>query len=150
MDKPSGKDLDRAHQESFLYHLLGAKEAFIQELNVYYSAGLYQNSVTPGAIRNVLRERGIQSVELAEIYNLEDDGSSWLFHAKEMRDHSTHIDGVPRVFYAGGKNDGNVHLKNPNTSEEINNHFVIEFRKWHMNMDELLERLRKSAIENNA
>lgn len=147
--KPSGNDIDRAHQESFLYHLVGAKEAFVQELNIYYAGGLDQNSVSPGALRNELNKKGIKSEELAEIYRLENDESSWLFHAKEMRDHSTHVNGVPRVFYAGGKNDGDVHLRSPKTSELVNNHFVDEFCQWHKNMTELLERLRSSAIEAN-
>ena len=147
--KPSGKDIDRAHQESFLYHLLGAKEAFIQELNIYYSGGLNQNSVSPGALREKLSKEGKKSRELAEIYILENNNSSWLFHAKEMRDHSTHVSGVPRVFYAGGENDGNVHLKNPKTSEEVQNHFVDEFSEWYKNMEELLERLRDNVIKEN-
>lgn len=147
--KPISHDIDRAHQESFLYHLLGAKEAFIQELNVYYSGGLDQNAVSPGALRERLSKEGKISKELAELYLLENDNSSWLFHAKEMRDHSTHIGGVPRVFYAGGENDGNIHLKNPKTSEELQNHFVDEFAEWHKKMGELLERLRENAIQEN-
>ena len=149
MSKPSGRDIDRAHQESFLYHLLGAKDAFVQELNIYYDTKLDQSSVSPGAIRNELMKNCLKSNELSEIYTLENDSSSWLFHAKEMRDHSTHVAGVPRSFYVGGENDGAVHLINPTTSEEVDNHFVHEFRNWHSNMCELLDRLRISAIETN-
>jgi hypothetical protein len=142
-----GDDYDRAHQESFLYHLLGAKDAFLQELNVYYSCGLDANSVSPGKLREEIKKKGKSCAELAELYSLENDGKSWLFHAKEMRDHSTHISHVPRAFHCGGENSGKVFLRNPATNQEIQTHFVDEFDKWQVNMEELLERLRGSAIK---
>ena len=37
IEQLGGDDYDRAHQESFLYHLMGAKDAFLIELNTYYS-----------------------------------------------------------------------------------------------------------------
>jgi len=149
MDRHNGDDHERAHQESFLYHLLGAKEAFLQELNVYYSCALSQSSVSPGKLREELKNRGIKSKELSELYMLENDKTSWLYHAKEMRNHSTHISGVSRVFYAGGEDDGKVHFKDPSTFEEIHNHFADEFIQWYENMEKLLERLRVSAINKN-
>ena len=32
----SGDDFERAHEESFLFHLVGAKDSFLQELNAAY------------------------------------------------------------------------------------------------------------------
>ena len=147
-----GDDFDRAHQESFLYHLLGAKDSFLIELNVYYSGGLANNDVAPGKLRKALKIKGVVSNELAELFLLERDENSWLFHAKEMRDHSTHISGVRRNFHVGGENDGQIWLHNPKTDKSIERHFVDEFDNWLVNMKELLVRLRISAIEkmNNA
>lgn len=145
----SGDDFDRAHQESFLYHLLGAKEAFIHELNFYYDGRIDPNALTQGKLRNELNSRGIKSKELGELYKLENDKNSWLFHAKEMRDFSTHISGIIRAFHLGGERNGQIYLKNPKTNEVIPNHFVQEFSNWQTQMEALLERLRNSAIETN-
>jgi hypothetical protein len=146
INRLGGEDFDRAHQESFLYHLLGAKEAFLAELNIYYSAGLPSSDLTAGKLRDVLKERRMVSKELAELYSLETDQSSWLSHAKAMRDYSTHGSGANRRFHLGGSHDGEVWLDNPKTGKSIERHFVDEFVDWLSNMKELLDRLRKSAI----
>lgn len=141
-----GSDFDRAHQESFLFHLLGAKDAFLIELNVYYGGGLPENGLTSGKLRDALKRQGKVSPELAELYTLENDENSWLFHAKEMRDHSTHVSGVARAFHLGGPADRQVWLRNPKTGQHIERHFVDEFDDWISNMRGLLERLRSNAI----
>ncbi|HXQ35195.1 MAG TPA: hypothetical protein VN843_14360 [Anaerolineales bacterium] len=126
--------------------MLGAKEAFLIELNAYYSGGLTNNDLTAGRLREALKAKGKVSKELAELYSLEDDQSSWLSFAKEMRDYSTHVSGTIRDFHLGGHNDGQVWLRKPKTKQSIERHFVDEFGDWLVNMNELLERLRESAI----
>jgi len=142
-----GDDFDRAHQESFLYHLLGAKETFLIELNTYYSSGLNNEDLTAGKLREALNKKGMASNELAELYLLERDENSWLFHVKEIRDYSTHVSFVKRVYHLGGQADRQVWLHNPKTNKSIERHFVDEFDDWLLNMKELLERLRNSAIK---
>jgi hypothetical protein len=146
INRLGGDDFDRAHQESFLYHLLGAKEAFIIELNGYYFAGLPNRDLTAGKLREALKAKGKTSKELAELYSLENDQGSWLSFAKESRDYSTHISGAIRGFHLGGHRDGQVWLHNPDTGQSIERHYVDEFADWLANMKELLERLRESAI----
>jgi hypothetical protein len=53
----NGDDFDRAHQESFLFHLFGVRDAFLAELNHYYRCGLPQHDLTVGKLRNVLKAR---------------------------------------------------------------------------------------------
>lgn len=142
----SGDDFDRAHQESYLYHLLGAKDAFLLELNAYYQCGLPTTNLTNGKLRKALQRVSRQSPELKEMHELENDTNSWLFHAKEMRDHSTHVRGVPRTFHLGGNDDGQVFLKNPKTMQEVTKHFTDDFKEWHKKMSLMLERLRSSAL----
>ncbi len=77
---------------------------------------------------------------------MEKDPNSWLYHAKEMRDYSTHVGGVPRSFHWGGANDGKVFLKNPKTLQDVTKHFTDEFKEWLNNMSLLLDRLRVSAL----
>jgi uncharacterized protein DUF6586 len=142
-----GSEFDRAHQESFLFHLMGAKDAFLIELNSYYKGGLPENDLTAGKLRDALKAQGKVSEELVHLYRLENRKNSWLFHAKEMRGHSTHVAGVSRAFHMGGPADGQVWLKNPKTGKSIERHFVDEFNDWVSKMRDLLERLRVSAIK---
>jgi hypothetical protein len=142
-----GGDFDRAHQESFLFHLLSAKDAFLIEFNAYYPSGLPDKNLTLGTLRKALMQKGVASKELAELYSLEQDETSWLSQAKAMRDQSTHVTGVIRAFHLGGPNDGQVWLKNAKTDQSIERHFVDMFSEWIVGMEKLLERLRTSAIE---
>lgn len=139
-------DFDRSFQESFLFHLLGAKDAFLMELNKYYSGDIAESDLSAGELRRILKDRGLTSSELVELYTLENDGASWLFHAKEMRDHSTHVGSIPRAFHMGGPNHGKVFLRNPTTGEHVERHFLDAFAEWVGNMRTLLERLRATAI----
>ncbi len=144
----NGDDFDRAHQESFLYHLLGVKESFLIELNAHYKTGLIGQEISMGKIRNVLDGRGLISEELKELYRLENDDSSWLFHAKAIRDHSTHIANVPRHFHLGGDDDNLTYISNPKTGKVIERHLINEFKDWISIMKETIQRLRSSAINN--
>lgn len=143
-----GTDFDRAYQEAFLFHLLGAKEAFLSELNFYYAVGVPERDISPGKIRDALKKRGLESTELAELYCLGNNQKSWLFHAKEMRDHSAHVAEVPRAYHMGGPDNGKVFLRNPATLETVDLHVPDALSEWLDNMTTLLECLRVSAITN--
>jgi hypothetical protein len=145
----AGTDADRAHQDSFTYHLLGAKDAFIIELKHYYKADLHGKNLTLGNLLRELQNIGKESPELAELHLLQQDKNSWLSQAKDIRDHSTHGFYVSRTYNIGGDNDEKVFLKNPNTGKLIEKHFVEVFSEWLGLMDELLNRLRVKALENN-
>ena len=149
MEQLNGSDFDRAHQESFLFHLMGAKDAFLIELNLYYGTNLSNRNLSAGKITQALKEYDRASPELLELHNLEKDKSSWYFHAKEMRDYLTHVSAVSRHYHLGGPYHQQVWLSNPNTGQPIKQHFVNEFDNWMSNMKNLLDRLRFSAIQNN-
>jgi len=143
---PSGDDFDKAHQESFLYHLFGTRDAFLAELNHYYRAGVPHDSLSLGKIRNALKKRGITSSELRTLYKLEQDKLSWYCNAKDMRDHSTHVQGAPRTYSVGGENHQKVKLKNPETGLLTESHFILEFDDWLHKMKALVLSLRESAL----
>jgi len=147
--RSNGDVFDRAHHESFLYHLFGAKDSFLQELNTYYSFGLPQNGVTSNNLKQKADSKGIDCKELTALTELEGDANSWMSHAKDMRHHSTHVGGVPRTFFAGGEEDGQVWLKNPKTGVEIEIDSLKAIELWFVNMQDLLEELRQSAIAKN-
>jgi hypothetical protein len=144
----NGSDDERSLQESFLFHLFGAKDAFLTELDRYYGGKQTENCWTLGSLREALKGRGLHSKEVANLYSLETDKNSWLFHAKDMRDHSTHLSGVPHHFHVnlGSPAPNEVWLSNPNTGQEIERHFVEAFEDWVSEMKALLEGLRSSAI----
>ena len=62
----NGDDFDRAHQESFVYHLLGAKEAFLIELNAYYRTELKDQEISMGNLKKALEKKGMQGNELLD------------------------------------------------------------------------------------
>jgi hypothetical protein len=146
---PGGSDFEWAHQESFLYQLLGAKDAFLQELNAYYGYDLETKEVTFRALEQSLKRRKLNSPELDELAKLAADGN-WLYSAKNMRDHATHVAGNPRVFHWGGPNHGKVFLRDSrNKLKDSGQHFVCEFATWLSTMRETVARLRQSAVEAN-
>ena len=101
-----------------------------------------------GRIRAALDKMGLKSEELIELYKLENDDGSWLFHAKAIRDHSTHISNVPRHFHVGGDDDNLTYISNPKTGKVIERHLIDEFVDWLAFMKETILRLRSSAIRN--
>ena len=141
---PSGDDFDKAHQESFLFHLLGAREAFLHELNFYYQVELQPEELSLGKIRDAAIERGTSYSEATILYKLGKDKSSWYSCAKDMRDENTHVRGALRAYYLGGKNHQKVKLKNPKTGI-LTDHFIDEFDDWLNEMTKLILSLRKSA-----
>jgi hypothetical protein len=146
----SGTDFDRACEECFLFHLFGAIDAFLIELNTYYGAGLPEQDLSPGKLRKALAVRGLTSPELSELYELEKDPFSWLCHAKAMRDHSTHVSGIPRAFHLGGPHHRKVFLRNPSSGERVEMHVVDALGAWLQSMRDLLCKLRSSALNRNA
>lgn len=144
--KGSGDDFERSHQESFLYHLFGVRDAFLQELNLYYGCGLEIHEVNVLRLRGALKAKDLTSPELDEIARSEKDEASWLHDAKEMRDHSTHRHSVPRVLFAGGQENGQVHLKIPRSGRTLREDYGDLFEHWCNEMEGLLIRLRKSAL----
>lgn len=146
----SGSDFDRGVEESILYHLFGARDAFLHELGEYYSCSFAGADITPGKLRDALQRQGRRSPELAELWALENDPASWLAHAKEMRDHSAHRHGVPRQFHMGGVNHGKVFPRNPLTGDLLEQDMPDVLAAWLISMTDLLERLRSSAIASNS
>jgi len=141
----NGGDFDKAHQEAFLFHLAGAREAFLAELNFYYDAGLSADSISIGKLRKAIMDKGASSPEVAELYRKENEVGHWLYFVKNMRDISTHMLGVPRHYHLGGPNHQKVFLTKPNSTANIEVHFIEAFEEWLSNMESLLERMRASA-----
>lgn len=138
-----GHDFERAHQEAFFAQLFGAYASLFQELNEDLGCGLKPETVSLGQMRNAMKSYGSVDPKLTELYTLEQNQASWLSHAKAMRDHTSHIGGIPHVFYAGGENDGQTSLRHPKTMVEVPGYYVDNLEKWADEMEALVERMRK-------
>jgi hypothetical protein len=71
---------------------------------------------------------------------------SWLYHAKTIRDHSTHAGGVPMVFHLGGDLNGQTWVRNPESSDVIEEDYPTLVRYWHTKAGGLIARLRAQAV----
>ena len=141
-----GNDFERAHQESFLFHLFGVRDAFFHELNIAYECGLPINRVRMESLLKTLSERGACSKELDSIKALEADPNSWLSCAKEMRDHSAHRHSVPRVYHVGGERHGEVFLTDTKSGKPVEQDYLQLFESWLDSMKLLISGLRSSNI----
>ena len=143
----NGNDFERSHQEAYLFHLIGALDAFLSEINVYYQCGLAADGISAGKMRNVIMKRaGKNAPELSELHDIAALQGTWLANGKVMRDHSTHRGGVPRVISLGGELDGVNYLKNPETGAVIEEDYPLVFRRWHAQASDIVKRLRSTAV----
>jgi hypothetical protein len=142
----SGDDFERSHQEAFLYQLIGVRDAFLQELNLYYRCGLTSQQVRLDRIEKCMRAQNQVCPELQALSALETEPGSWLNVAKEMRDHSTHRRSVPRIFHVGGGDDSRITLQDPRTKARVPGDQMDVFAMWQREMAALISRLRATAI----
>jgi hypothetical protein len=143
--RDSGDDFERSHHESFLFHFFGAREAFLQELNIYYACGLAIDRVASQNLASTLKKRGVTSTELEALKALEAEADSYLGIAKKLRNHAAHCGGIPMQHYLNGPS----HLVRPTTRKELKQDTVDMFDGWLKRMTDLLAQLRASATQNH-
>jgi len=141
-EKWRASNFSRAHIESFIFHLFGARDALLQEMNIYYDCKLDIKNVTDEKLEKHFKKSRIQCHELQELVTLERDNGSWLYIAKDMRNHITHRDCVTFGFFAGGKEDRQVHLHRPKSQASLDEDYLETFEKWYNNMCQLIDTLR--------
>ena len=137
-----GHDFERSRQEAFFAQLFGAYAALLQELNVKLGCNLTPEDVTPGKLYQTLKSAGRSSGELAELHRLENDHGGWFRQAKDMRDHTTHVSGLPLVHYVGGPEDGTTSFRHPKTLTEVQGDTRDVLASWVSEMETLVLRMR--------
>jgi len=142
MIRRGGSDFDAAHEESFMFHLFGVRDALLQEINIFHSCGLPIDKITLQRLQKALSDANTSSPALDALSALEKDPNSWLKSLGEMRHHSTHRRNVPRLYHLGGENDGKVFLTDTGRGDIIEEDFVTLFDKWFRKMKKLVEDLR--------
>lgn len=138
----SGDAFERAHEESFLFHLIGAKDSLLQEINFAYEIGLSIRQVRESRLQSVLEAKAVESPALNTIVKLKSDKTSWLAVAIELRDHGTHRSNIPRLFHKGGEYNGKVFFTNLLTGQPIETDIPEFLKQCLKNMENLLQELR--------
>jgi hypothetical protein len=64
-------DFTRAHEESFLFHLHGARDGFLHEVNEHHGLGIPADEVTLKRLRKELKETGKKNRQVSEIRDSE-------------------------------------------------------------------------------
>ncbi len=146
-NRGSGDDFERSHHESYLFHLYGVRDAFLQEINLYYDINLSPEKVTMSSLNDQLKKGHKVCPELEKINKLEGNQNSWLGIIKEMRHHSTHRYHINRHVYAGGQDDGRVELVNPRSREKSNQDVLEDFEEWQQEKEKLIKGLRETATK---
>ena len=135
-------DWERAHQESFLFHLLGVRDALLQEINLFHACGLKMRNVSIGRISQRLVKSGSVSAALRILMKLEGMRSTWLSIAKRLRNTSTHQKNVPRQLIVDGANDDPQFFRDPLTGKWIETNCIDLFAQWHGKAIKLIKNLR--------
>lgn len=102
---------ENAHQESCCFHLAGAVEAILHEVNEGYGLGLALTDVKWGTVRSALKNSGQSSPAFTHLETLRQNPNSWLSLLFELRNHGTHRQRVPKIL-------------NINTSKHVDNEFT--------------------------
>jgi len=108
-----GDPFERAHEEAVLFHVIGAKDAFLQEINAAYDLGLAPAKITENNLAKALVKKGNNCPALQELMVLKKSESSWLNQAILLRNLGTHRAGPSRTFFVGGEDDDKVFYHNP-------------------------------------
>ena len=144
-----GDSFERSHEEAVLFHVIGAKDAFLQEINAAYKLGLKPSRVKENNLDKALKREGKTCQALQELMQLERDKSSWLYKAILLRNLGTHRKGPARLFLVsvgvgGGEHDDEVFYKDPKDLSKYiakkDTHKYLEHRI--QDMKEFLQRLR--------
>ena len=130
----TGEDRERADEECFFFHLIGAKDSFLQEINYALGLGVPVDQVRERTLRAALKKGGKACQPLDEIERLKNTDRSWLNLAIYYRNHGTHRANIGRVLYAragirdprGGDDADRIAFKYPNSQEEMKEN-VSEF-----------------------
>lgn len=131
----TGDDFGRSHHESVLFHMYGALDAFLQELNIYCNCGVALEKVSRKNLSHHLTKHGRQSKILSELTTIETVPGSALSTAKEFRHYATHRGGLPMQHYFNGPSN----LVHPITREEIQLDSIAVLEGW---LNEVATRLQ--------
>jgi hypothetical protein len=140
----SADNFERAHEESYFYHIVGVKDSFLQEINEAYRLGLLPKQVKERALAEQLNANNLHSTELDEIINLKCDSTSWLAIAIRLRNHGTHRADIPKLFNleVGSKTSSTCYFLDPMTKQPLKTDIPTFMKQCLNETKTLVNRLR--------
>lgn len=142
LDSEQGTDWEQAHQESFLFHLFGVKDALLQEINLFHVCDLPMRRVSIGSISQKLVKSGSESRALRTLMKLEGMKSTWISAARRFRNVLMHQKNIPTTYHWGGENHRKVFLEDLLTRKLIETDYRDLFKQWHGKATKLVKNLR--------
>lgn len=139
-----GSDQEKAHQESFLFHLKGVIDAFLSELNEIYGLGIKDKNLSIESLRTAKYKSKKQGKEGKRISKLMSK-RNWL---GELKDFNPNV--VPSLKKAK-KSKGKEKEEAASLVEQVSpipsNPVLEQFEEWQAKMRNLISELRESAIQ---
>lgn len=114
----SNDDWEISHQESSFYHLAGAVEAILHEINFAYMLSLPLDKVTWSKVARALLKEKKDSPAFSHLDTLRSDVNSWLALLFEWRNHGTHRLHVNKIVYASISEIVDNEFIDPRTGEK--------------------------------
>ena len=140
----SGDDFERAHCESFLFQLIGARDTFLQEINISHKLGLSVHNVTMRTFKRLIVEKEKIISAFSELLNTIDQPNSWLNLVIKLRNAVTHSLEFNRIF---DDDRTIIILIIDGEKQTTGRDFREDFKEWYDNMVELLIKLRSLLPE---
>jgi len=138
-----GDDFQRSREEAFLYHLYGAVDAFLNEVNAHHGFLLAPNKVDLCNLERALKKKGAPpSAQLDQIRKAQNDPAGFLHRLTELRHAFTHRGGTTRIFYYGGEAHGERRINDPATGKPGPKHILDEFADALAEMRTFIQQLR--------
>jgi Family of unknown function (DUF6586) len=116
----SNDEWENAHQESSFFHLAGAVEALLHEINNGYSLGVGLTKVTWKTVADRLSQSNQSSPAFDHLTQLRNDATSWLALLFEWRNHGTHRQRVGKIVNLSTSTRVDNQFKDPRSGQPPN------------------------------
>lgn len=115
----SNDEWTNAHQEAVFYHLVGAIEGLLHEINDAYGLDLAASQVRWDQVSSKIVRSGLTSTAFEELESLRNDANSWLAQLYVWRNHGAHRARVSKVVYlsAGKAPEAEDQFRDPRTGQ---------------------------------
>lgn len=137
--------LIESYNESVLFHLKGALEAFVREIGERYRLDVAQVH-EPVQLQAQLEATGQESPELNELVLLATQSGSWLNRLE--RAYAACWDASDRrAEPREGQSLSEIHVKQINPDHAEDGNLLVELRQWFAELEKIVDRLRGSMLE---
>lgn len=141
--KIAGSDSEKAHQQSFLFHLNGVLDAFYGELNEIYNLGIQEKNLSLEKLKNAKSDSKKPIKEALKIKKLYGK-KNWLGELKSFNPQ------LPPIDKKAKKAKGKTKEEPSNLVEQISqapsNPVLDKFEEWLSKMRKLVSEFRESAL----